>query len=135
MSFIGVLESIGKDFEKGLTWAVSYAVPVEKLAGLIFPQLQPAATTAAAATTLIQNAVLLVEQKYVASGAAKGTGAQKLAEVVQLAGSAVTSLLSTAGIKTDSAYIEKLISAVVGILNVQSMPSTTATTTTASAAA
>jgi hypothetical protein len=104
MSFIGVLESIGKGFAKGLTWAVSYAV---------------------AATTLIQNAVLIVEQKYAASGVAKGTGPQKLAEVVQLSGDAVTSLLSAAGIKADTAYIEKLVSAVVGILNVQALTTST----------
>ena len=134
MTFTGVFETIGKDFEKGLQWAVTYAVPVEKLTATLFPSTAPVADGLADATTLLQNAVLLVEQKYVASGAAKGTGAQKLAEVVQLAGSAVISLLSTAGIKADSAYIEKLISAVVGILNVQSMPSTTATTTASAAA-
>jgi hypothetical protein len=68
---------------------------------------------------LIQNAVLVVEQKYAASGIANGTGTQKLAEVVLLAGDAVTSLLSKAGINADSAYVQDLISAVVGILNVQ----------------
>ena len=35
MTFTGVLEAIGKGFEKGLQWAVEYAVPVEKLAGLL----------------------------------------------------------------------------------------------------
>jgi hypothetical protein len=29
MSFLAVLEEVGKDFEKGLVWAVEYAVPVE----------------------------------------------------------------------------------------------------------
>ncbi len=119
MSFIGVLETIGKGFAKGLSWAVTYAVPAERLAGVIFPEFQPAAASVAAATTLIQNAVLLVEQKYAATGAAKGTGTQKLAEVVLLTGDAVTSLLDKAGIKADTAYIQSLISAVVGILNVQ----------------
>jgi hypothetical protein len=42
MSFISVLEKIGKEFAKGLTWAVSYAVPVEKLAALLFPSAAPA---------------------------------------------------------------------------------------------
>lgn len=119
MSFISVLEKIGKEFAKGLTWAVSYAVPVEKLAALLFPSAAPALTAVVAATNLIQNAVLMVEQKYAAAGAAKGTGTQKLAEVVQLAGDAVTSLLASAGIKADKDYIQKLISAVVSILNVQ----------------
>ncbi len=119
MSFISVLEKIGKEFAKGLTWAVSYAVPVEKLAALLFPSAAPALTAVVSATTLIQNAVLMVEQKYAAAGTAKGTGTQKLAEVVQLAGDAVTALLASAGIKADTDYIQKLVSAVVSILNVQ----------------
>jgi len=71
---------------------------------------------------LIQGAVLLVEQKYAASGAQHGTGAQKLAEVMALAGSAVVSLLQQAGILATSGYVESLVSAVVGVLNVQAMP-------------
>lgn len=119
MSFIGFLETIGKDFAKGLSFAVQYAVPAEKLVGLLFPQIQPEVAGVVEATTLIQSAVLLVEQKYAASGAAKGTGTQKLAEVLLLAGDAVASLLAKAGIKTDTTYIQSLVSAVVGILNVQ----------------
>lgn len=119
MSFISVLEKIGKEFAKGLTWAVSYAVPVEKLAALLFPSAAPALTAVITVTNLIQNAVLMVEQKYAAAGMAKGTGTQKLAEVMQLASDAVTTLLASAGIKADTDYIQKLVSAVVSILNVQ----------------
>jgi hypothetical protein len=122
MSFLNVLEEIGKDFEKGLRWAVAYAIPVEKLVGLLFPQVAPAAVAVADATSLIQSAVLLVEQKYAASGAQHGTGAQKLAEVMALVGSAVVSLLEKAGVVASDSYIESLISAVVGVLNVQAMP-------------
>jgi len=122
MSFIGVLDMIGKDFAKGLAWASQYALPVEKLTALLFPAVAPEMTSAAAATTLIQNAVLIVEQKYAAAGIAKGTGTQKLAEVMTLAGNAVTSLLSQAGIKADTGYIQNVVSAVVGILNVQAQP-------------
>lgn len=122
MSFIGVLETIGKDFVKGLGWASKYAVPAEKLTALLFPSIAPEMTAAASATTLIQNAVLIVEQKYAATGNAKGTGAQKLAEVMLLAGDAVTSLLNQAGIHADTDYIKSVISAVVGILNVQAQP-------------
>lgn len=122
MSFIGVLEAIGKDFAKGLTWAVQYAVPVEKLVALLFPSAGPAATVLADATTLIQNAVLLVEQKYAASGVQSGTGAQKLAEVLALAGETVASLLTKAGIAATADYIETLVSAVVAVLNVQAAP-------------
>ena len=135
MSFTSVLTTIGKDFAKGLTWAVQYAVPVEKLVALLFPTAAAAATTVADATTLIQNAVLLVEQKYAASGVQSGTGTQKLAEVMELAGEAVTSLLSKAGITATADYIEQLVSAVVGILNVQTMPATGTAATAAVAAA
>jgi hypothetical protein len=124
MTFTGVLEAVGKGFEKGLKWAVTYAVPVEKLVALIFPAAAPAATVLADATTLIQNAVLEVEQKYAASGIQSGTGTQKVAEVMTLAGSAVSALLTQAGVESSPAYVQSLISAVVGILNVQAMPAT-----------
>jgi hypothetical protein len=122
MSFVGVLEVVGKDFAKGLTWALQYAVPAEKLAALLFPAAAPAIAGVEGATTLIQNAVILVEQKYAAAGVQAGTGAQKAAEVVTLAGSAVTSLLTTAGVAATPDYVSSLVSAVVAILNVQ--PST-----------
>ena len=122
MSFLNVLEEIGKDFEKGLKWAVAYAVPVEKLVALLFPQAAPAVAAVADATSLIQSAVLLVEQKYAASGAQHGTGAQKLSEVMALVGCAVVSLLEKAGIVASDSYVESIISAVVGVLNVQAMP-------------
>jgi len=121
VSFIGVLEAIGKGFMKGLAWAVTYAVPVEKLVALLFPAAAPAVLALSSATSLIQNAVLLVEQKYAASGVQSGTGSQKLAEVLLLTQPAVTSLLQEAGITVDAAYLQSLVSAVVAILNVQVM--------------
>jgi hypothetical protein len=119
MPFISILEAIGKGFEKGLKWAVTYAVPVERLAALLFPSAAPVANEIADATTLIQNAVLLVEQKYAATGAQSGTGAQKLAEVLVLTEQAVTALLAKANIAADTGYIANIVSAVVAILNVQ----------------
>ena len=119
MAFLGVLEVIGKDFGKGLKWALQYALPAEKLAALLFPAAAPELTVVEGATTLIQNAVILVEQKYAASGAQNGTGAAKLGEVLALAGSAVTELLTKAGIATSPDYVSSLVSAVVAILNVQ----------------
>src|SRR6201996_2910513 len=131
MSFIGVLETVGKGFAKGLKWAAEYAVPVEKLVGLLFPAAAPVANGVADATSLIQTAVLLVEQKYAASGAQNGTGAQKLSEVLLLTEQSVTALLAKAGITADSTYIANVVSAVVAILNVQSGQSSAATTTKA----
>jgi hypothetical protein len=119
MSFVSVLETIGKGFAKGLKWAVEYAVPVERLVGLLFPAAAPIANELADATSLIQTAVLLVEQKYAASGVQSGTGAQKLAEVVLLTEQSVKALLAKAGVTADTPYIESVVSAVVAILNVQ----------------
>jgi len=119
MSFTSVLETIGKGFEKGLKWAVEYAVPVEKLVAILFPEAAPLAAGVANATSLIQTAVLLVEQKYAASGVQNGTGTQKLSEVMLLTEQSVTSLLSSAGITADASYLQSIVSAVVGILNVQ----------------
>lgn len=131
MSFVSVMETIGKGFAKGLKWAVEYAVPVEKLVGLLFPAAAPIANEVADATSLIQTAVLLVEQKYAASGAQSGTGAQKLAEVLLLTEQSVTALLAKAGITVDASYLQNVISAVVAILNVQGAVSAPATTTVA----
>ncbi len=127
MSFSSVLKTVGKDFAKGLKWAVEYAVPVEKLVGLLFPAAAPIADGIADATSLIQTAVLLVEQKYAASGVQSGTGAQKLSEVMLLTEQSVTALLAKAGVTADSMYIQSVVTAVVAILNAQA-------TTTAAAA-
>jgi len=133
MSFTSVLKAIGKGFAKGLHWAIEYAVPVERLVALLFPAAAPVATELADATTLIQNAVLMVEQKYAAAGVQSGTGAQKLAEVLMLSGQAVTSLLAKAGITADSGYVSSLVSAVVAILNVQEAPVVAASTSVSTA--
>jgi hypothetical protein len=127
MTFVGVLESIGKGFAKGLQWAVTYAVPVEKLVGTLFPAAAPVVVGIADAASLVQNAVLLVEQKYAAAGVQSGTGPQKLAEVMLLAGPVVTQLLSQAGVAASTSYVQSLVTAVVAILNVQTMPASAAT--------
>lgn len=119
MSFVSVLETIGKDFAKGFGYAVKYALPVERLVGLLYPPAAPIANEVAAATGLIQNAVLMVEQKYAASGAQNGSGPQKLEEVLLLTENAVTGLFAKAGIKADTGYVQKIVNAVVAILNVQ----------------
>ncbi|SFS02940.1 hypothetical protein SAMN05421771_0726 [Granulicella pectinivorans] len=122
MSFVGFLEAAGKDFAKGLGYVVKIAVPVEALAKLLFPQFAPAVTAGVDAATLIQNAVLLVEQKWAAAGKQNGTGAQKLAEVMTLAESAVTAILTQFGVHADTAYVTSLVNAVVAVLNVAAAP-------------
>jgi hypothetical protein len=98
---------------------VKYAVPIESLVVLLFPQAKKDADGVVSATGLIQKAVILVEQKYAASGVASGTGAEKLAEVLELTEDAVTQLLKQEGIDADTSYITGIVNAVVGVLNVQ----------------
>lgn len=129
MKFIGFLEAIGKLFMKGLGFAVTYAVPVEKLVALLFPAAAPAALGVANATALIQNAVISVEQKYAAAGVQNGTGTQKAAEVLLLTEQAVIALLKQDGIDADTSYVQSLVNAVVGILNVHTTPALPATAT------
>jgi hypothetical protein len=107
---------------KGLSYAVKIAVPVEALAKLLFPQFAPAITAGVDAASLIQNAVLVVEQKFAAAGKQSGTGAQKLAEVLVLAEGAVTAILAQYGVHADTGYVANLVNAVVAVLNVQAAP-------------
>jgi len=129
--FENFMSWIGRTEKVAYADIVKYAPPVAKIAEMLFPQfateIAAGTTTVLDATTLIQNAVLMVEQKYAASGVATGTGAQKSAEVLMLAGDAVTSLLTAAGVTgVTTTYIQSLIAAVVGILNVTQAPAVTA---------
>ena len=128
--FVSIMSWIGKEEKVVYADIIKYAPPVAKLAELLFPaqaaEIAAGETTAVDATELIQNAVLMVEQKYAASGVATGTGTQKAAEVLSLAGAAVTALLAKAGIVATSDYIQSLITAVVSFLNIYSAPATPA---------
>lgn len=120
--FIGFLEAVGKDFLKGLTFVSKYIVPVGSLVALFFPPAAAVTAEVSVATSLIQKAVVLVEQKYSASGVQNGTGAQKSAEVLLLTEQAVVSLLAQAKINVDTTFVQNLINAVVAVMNVQAPP-------------
>lgn len=120
--FVGVLEAIGKGFLKGLNFAIKYAIPAEKLTAVLFPQTAAVMPEVIDATGLVQNAVMLVEQKYAASNQQTGSGAAKMADVLVLVGPTVQTLLQKAGVQADPAYVKNLVSAVVGILNLQLAP-------------
>ncbi len=128
MSFMSVLKWIGHEVEVVLSDVVKYALPIERLVGLIFPPAEPVVQGVIDATTLIQNAVLLVEQKW--SKSSNASGAQKLADVLTLTESTVISLLAKAGVKADTAYVTNLVNAVVAILNIQEAPQTASSTGT-----
>lgn len=126
--FVGFLEAAGKDFLKGLGYAMKYAIPAEKLAAILFPAAAPEMSGIIDATALVQNAVVLIEQKYAAANQQTGTGAQKLADAVTLVGPTVTQLLQKMGVQADGPYIQSIVSAVVAVLNVQQAPQTQALT-------
>lgn len=117
MSFISVLEAVGKDAEKALTEVVKYAVPVASLASLLFPAAAAGSAVAVTAVTLIQNAVLEVEAKTSLLPAGL-TVAQKAADVLQMVGPAVTAILAQEKITAGSAEVANLIAAVSAILAV-----------------
>lgn len=129
--FVSLLDAVGRDFMKGLAFVVKYLVPVESLAALLFPPAAAALTEAQVTASLLQQTILTVEQNYAAAGVQSGTSAQKAAAVLTLAGPAVTNLLAQptiaaeltkAGITVNADYIQNLIKAVVGFLDVQAPP-------------
>lgn len=123
--FVTIFTWIEKEEKVIYADIIKYAPPIAKLAELLFPGQAAAIAAGESAaldvTQLIQNAVLMVEQKYAASGVASGTGTQKAAEVLTLAGSAVTTILAGLGITATNDYINSLVSAVVSVLNVTSI--------------
>jgi hypothetical protein len=116
--FISILDFVGQEAEKGLVFAVKYAVPVASLVSLIFPAVAPEATGAVTALNLIQNAVLEVKAKSAALPT-NLTPAQMLADELQLVEPAVIQLLATEKITVNSAQVQNIVQAVVAILNTQ----------------
>jgi hypothetical protein len=118
--FVGFLETAGKDFEKGLGFVVKDAPELTGLASLIFPGAAAIAAPATVALTLLQNSILLIEQKYAAQKQQDGTGTQKAADVITLAGPSAIALLNQAGVPAaDNTFIGDLIKILVGLLNLK----------------
>jgi hypothetical protein len=123
--FITVMEAIGRDALKALTFVETYLPKAAELASLFFPAEAATITGVVNATALIQKAVVLAEQKMAAGGQATGTGLQKAADVISTVEPTVTQLLSEAGISNvDTAYIQKIVDAVVADLNVRDATAT-----------
>jgi hypothetical protein len=116
--FVGFLETVGKDFEKGLVVAVKAAPVVDGLANELWPASAAVTVPATLALNLLQNSILSIEQKYAAAKVQNGTGVQKAADVVALAGPTAISLLNQAGVpEVDDTYIQNLIKLLVDLLN------------------
>jgi hypothetical protein len=109
--FLSILETIGRDFEKGLKVALPIAESVGSLAiQIFFPALGPAYNSTVAA-------VALAEQKYTAMGQQSGSGQKKLADVIQIVGPVVAKALADAGKSSTAADVENYVNSVVNVLN------------------
>ena len=115
---VTIMEAVAIDAGKGLAFAAEYAPGVSSIVSLLCPAAAPEAALATTAIELIQNAVMEVEAK--AALLPDGlTGKQKSADVVALAGQAVTSLLTQAKLPATSTYVQKLVNLVVAELDVK----------------
>jgi hypothetical protein len=116
--FVSILEAIGKDFQKGVLKVLPYAAGAGEAAVAAFaPALGPMFNSTV-------SAVALAEQKYAALGKQTGTGASKLADVVQLMGPVIAAGLADAGKANDTAAVQGYVSSVVTILNTTQAPAT-----------
>lgn len=120
--FLTVMQAIGKDAKIVFTEVTKYLPEAGTLAKLLFPAQSASVAGVVNAVGLIQQAVAVIEQKYAALGSAAGTGAQKLAEALAIVSPTVTQLLAAEGVPVDQGYIQKVVNAVVAILNVQMTP-------------
>lgn len=116
--FVSFLEAIGKDFKKGLDFVLPYAQTAGEVAVSLFA---PSLGTLFNSTV---NAVVTAEQAAAAASKQSGTGAQKLASVVQLMGPLIAQGLQDAGKPNDNAAVQAYISSIVTILNAVPAPAT-----------
>lgn len=121
---ISVMELVAKDATKVLAVVEKYLPEATVLAGVLFPAeatvIAAGASTFTNVANLIQSAVVSVEQKSSALSATL-TGAQKSAEVLTIVSQTVIADLKTLNITADTAYVQKLVNAVVALLNVPSV--------------
>lgn len=116
MSFISVMDAIGHDLKKGLDFVLPWLQGAGQVAvGIFAPGLGPLFNSTV-------TAVALAEQKFVALGKATGTGAQKLADVLQLMEPIIAQGLKDMGKDSSTAAVTTYINAVVAILNAAPAP-------------
>ena len=119
--FITVMEAIGRDIKKAWTDVVPYLPAASALASLLFPGSAQVAGVVNS-VSLIEQAVTVVEQKFVAAGSPSGSGAQKLAQVLSIVTPTVTQLLAQEGIAVNQTQVTNIVNAVVAVLNVSPAP-------------
>ena len=119
--FESFLVAAGKDFEHGLVKILPYAETAGEVAVAEFaPALGPLFNQTV-------TAVITAEQNAAALGKQTGTGASKLAGVVQIAGGLIKQGLAAAGKQSDDAAVTNYINGVVAVLNAAPAPAAPAT--------
>ena len=109
-SFKSILSAIGHGLKVFFTGAVSVAVKAEPFVDIIFPGV-------AVLYNATVNAVAAAESHAIAAGAQNGTGAQKLAFVVQAIEGDFAAYAKSNGITYDPSHVEAWVNAVVAGLN------------------
>ena len=108
--FESFLSAVGKEFKKGLDVALPIAKAVAAGLSIAYPGI-------GAVSELVINEIMNVEQKFAGFGQQSGTGAQKLATVIQIVEGSVVQAYKDAGITLDTSAVQNLINAFVAILN------------------
>lgn len=115
--FVTFLEDIGKDFKNGLIKLEPFLIK-----GIAIAEAAEAPITAinplvGAIFQTVVGTVSSIEQKFAAMGTQTGTGAQKLAEAVQILAPVLGQALTAAGHAADLTTVQNYINAVVAFLN------------------
>jgi|GEM_PF-818758 len=103
MSFISVLETVGKDFENGLILVLGDVSKIATAEQPVIAAINPAAGAVAGQIASLTSQALGIatqtEQKLQALGQTKATAAQKAAEVAMILAPAVAQVLGLAGVQ------------------------------------
>lgn len=115
--FEGFLTAAGHAVGVLLADIVKFALPIAVVLSNDPGSLTAGEQAFVEALRMVLNAVILIEQKWASLGAA--TGAQKLADVLQIVEGPITALFAQAGLLVEATYITSLVNAVVTLLNAQ----------------
>ena len=137
MSFISVLETVGKDFENGLVLVLGDVSKIATAEAPVLTKINPAAGAIAGQVAALTSQALGIatqtEQKIQALGKTNVSTAQKVAEVAMILAPAVAQVLGLAGTQAASIANEIAGSAVSilsalpsSVLNVPAAPAKTA---------
>lgn len=135
MSFVSVLETVGKDFEKGLILVLGDVSKIATAEAPVLSAINPSAGAVAGQIAALTSQALGIatqtEQKLQALGQTKVTGAQKAAEVTLILIPAVAQVLGLAG-EQASSIANEIAASAVNILG--ALPASVLKTPAASAA-